>query len=168
MVRTMVVLAALLACAVCLNADDAKKYEKDGKFTAKFPTAPDVKSAKAGGLTLNVIVSEAPGGKGGYMITYSDIPADKLKAPTPEQVLESSEKGLAENFKAKITKSSATQLGPKKLPAREITAERDEFNLRGTIVLSGDRLYQVYTFGTKDFTASKEATDFLASFAVTE
>ncbi|QJW96131.1 hypothetical protein FTUN_3686 [Frigoriglobus tundricola] len=166
--RTMVVIAALVACAAGLSAQDAKKYEKDGKFTAKFPSTPEVKSASAGGLKLNVVVSDSAGGKGGFMVTYSDIPADKLKAPTPEQVLESSEKGLAENFKAKITKSSAAPLGPKKYPAREVTAEREEFHLRGTIVLAGGRLYQVYAFGSKEFASSKEASDFLASFAVTE
>ncbi len=166
--RTILAIAVLGACVVGLNAEDAKKYEKDGKFTAKFPSPPELQSKSAGGLKLNIAVADAGGGKGGYMITYSDIPADKLKAPTPEQVLESSEKGLAENFKAKITKSSAVPVGPKKYPAREITAERDDFHLRGTIVLAGERLYQVYTFGSKEFTSSKEASDFLASFAVTE
>ena len=102
------------------------------------------------------------------MVTYSDLPPEVLKAPKPEQVLESSEKGLVENFKAKITKSGAIKFGPKQLPAREIVAERDDFHLRGTVILVGSRLYQVYVFGQKEFVTGKEADTFLTSFAITD
>lgn len=166
--RTMLVVAAVAVCAAGLTGQDAKKYEKDGKFTAKFPNGPDQSMKAAGGLTLHIFIGEYEKGKGAYMVTYSDLPPAVLKAPKPEQVLESSEKGLTENFKAKITKSGATMFGAKKYPAREITAEREDLNLRGTIVLVGGRLYQVFVFGSKEFTASKSADDFLASFAITD
>src|SRR6266545_891768 len=155
--RMLLAVAVLALAAAGLTAQDDKKYEKEGKFTAKFPNTPAQQTKTAGGLTLRVFIVEDQKAKGGYMITYSDLPPDVLKAPKPEQVLESSEKGLVENFKAKITKSGAVKLGAKQHPAREVVAEREEFHLRGKIVLVGNRLYQVYVYGAKDFTAGKEA-----------
>ena len=49
-----------------------------------------------------------------------------------------------------------------------MTAERDDWNLKGSIVLVGGRLYQVYVYGTKDFVTGKEADAFLMSFAITD
>lgn len=166
--RTILAVAVLAGCAAGLTAQDDKRYEKDGKFTAKFPTPATAKAVTAGGLTLQVVLADFEKGKGGFMVTYCDLPPEKLKAPTPEQVLASSEAGLKENFKATVTKSGATTFGPKKYPAREITAEREMWNLRGTVVLVGSRMYQVYVFGEKEFVTGKEADAFLASFAITD
>ena len=166
--RTILAVAVLAVCAAGLTGQDDKKYEKDGKFTAKFPSGPTKQIKSAGGLTLHMFLAEQPKGKGGYLITYADIPAEKLKAPTPDQVLQACEQALKDDFTAKVTKSGATAFGAKKYPARELTAERDMWNMRGTVVLVGTRLYQVYVFGEKDFVAGKEADAFLASFAITD
>ena len=168
--RTILAAVVLAASAAGLGARDDKKDDKKfeskaGKFAAKFPAAPTTQTKSAGGLTLNVFAANQD--KGGYLVIYSDLPPDALKAPKPEQVLESSEKGLKENFQATISKSAATTFGPKKYPARELTAERNEFHMRGTIVLVGTRLYQVYVFGPKDFITTPEADAFLASFEIT-
>src|SRR6476469_4357637 len=133
--RTILALGVLALATAGLPAQDDKKYEKEGKFTAKFPNGPAQQTKTAAGLTLKVFFADFEKGKGGFLVTYSDLPAEVLKAPKPEQVLESSEKGLVENFKAKITKSTAIKFGAKQHPAREIVAERDEFHLRGTIIL---------------------------------
>lgn len=170
--RTILAVAVLALAALGVPAQDKQvekeKYEKEGKFTAKFPRDPGQQTKTAAGLTLKVFAVDDAKAKGGYLVTYTDLPPEVLKAPKPEGVLESSEKGLVENFKAKITKSGAIKFGPKMLPAREIVAEREEFNLRGSIILVGNRLYQVYVYGAKEFTTSKEADDFLASFAITD
>jgi hypothetical protein len=166
--RTMLAVALLAVLAAGLAAQDKQKYEKDGKFTAKFPTEAKAVTKTAGGLTLHAVLAESTKGKSGYLVTYSDLPPETLKAPKPEQVLESSEKGLVENFRAKITKSEAIKFGTKQYPAREITAERTDFHLHGKIILVGNRLYQVYVFGSKEFTTNKEAEAFLMSFAITD
>jgi hypothetical protein len=152
------------------KTQELKTYEsKEGKFSAKFPIPPAPPLAKsAGGLVLNIFNADVDKGKGGYLVTYSDLPADVLKAPTPAKVLESSEKVFAESFKAKVLKSSATEFGPKKYPARDLTAERGDWNMHTILVLVGTRMYQVSVYGTKDFVASKEADAFLASFAITQ
>lgn len=166
--RTILAAVVLTACAAGLTAQDAKKYEKEGKFTAKFPTGPTEQTKTAQGLALHVFVADFENGKGGYLVTYADLPPEVLKAPKPEQVLESGAKGLEQTFKAKLTKSAESKFGPKMFPAREIAAEREMFHLRGTVVLVGSRMYQVYVFGDKDFVAGKQADEFLASFAITD
>ena len=169
--RTILAVAVLAVGVAGLSAQDDKKYEKDGKFTAKFPTTPVAAPQMAGGLTLQIVTSVEKG-KGGYIVIYCDLPPEVLKAPKPEQVLESSEKGLVDNFKAKVTKSGPTMFGAKKYPAREITAEKEVptglWNLRGSIILVGNRMYQVYVFGDKEFIVGKEADAFLGSFAITD
>lgn len=174
--RTLIAVAlfALVATLTGSLAGQEKKEpkkhdDKEGKFSAVFPTGPEIQTKTAGGLTLKLYFADFEKGKGAYMVTYSDLDPALLKAPKPEQVLESAEKGLSEKFKnVKITKSAATTFGPKKHPAREITAERDEFTIRAVLVLVGNRLYQVIIFGPKEMTTAKEANDFLASFQIAD
>lgn len=166
--RALIAVAVLALGCAALTAQDDKKYEKDGKFTAKFPSAPNTLTRSAGGLTLNLALSDYEKGKGGLMVVYADIPADKVKAPTPDQILDSCKRALEEDFKMKNLKAEPAPFGPKKLPARTIAGDRDELHINGTIILSGNRLYQVYAFGPKDFVTGKDADEFLKSFAITE
>ena len=166
--RTILAVALLAVGAAGLSGQDDKKYEKEGKFTAKFPTAPRVVTKSAMGLTLTVVVSEQEKDKGGYMVIYTDIPPEKVKAPTPDQVLDSGKKALEEDFKLKNVKADPDAFGPKKYPARNITGDREQLSLKGKIVLVGNRLYQVYAFGPKEFVSGKETDEFLASFAITD
>ncbi|MBN9122020.1 MAG: hypothetical protein J0I06_23240 [Planctomycetes bacterium] len=166
--RTILAVTVLAVCAAGLTGQDDKKYEKEGKFTAKFPSAPIQDTKSAGGLTLHIFLADYEKGKGGFLVIYSDLPADKLKAPTPDQVLDSGKKALEDDFKLKNVKAEPTAVGPKKYPGRTISGDREELNLRGQIVLVGNRLYQVYVFGPKDFVTGKEADDFLASFKITD
>jgi len=166
--RTLFAVALFAAGAWTVVAAEGKTYDsKEGKFSAKFPTTPTVHSKTAGGLTLHLFVADFEKGKGGYLVSYSDLPPEVLKAPQPAQVLVSGEKGLVDNFKAKVTKSGATTFGPKKYPAREITAELQDWHMRATLVLVGNRLYQVCVFGPNEFVTGKDADDFMKSFALT-
>src|SRR5688572_7275340 len=97
--RTILAVTVLAVSAVGLSGQDDKKYEKEGKFTAKFPTAPRVLTKSAMGLTLHIAYAEHEKDKGGLIVVYSDIPAEKAKAPTPDQILESGKKALEDDFK---------------------------------------------------------------------
>ena len=173
--RKILAAAAVAALAVGLSAQEPKKgtpeaMMKEGKFTAKFPGEAKTHTQSAAGITLHATLSENGKEKGAYTVIYTDLPGDKLKATTPAQVLESGVAGLRTNFSAEVTESKAAEFGPKKYPAREVAAERKEtgFHLRGKVVLAGNRLYQVYVIGPKDFVTTKEADGFLGSFAVTD
>jgi len=166
--RTVIAVAVLALGAASLTGQDDKKYEKDGKFTAKFPSTPTTLTRSAGGLTLNLTLADFEKGKGGMMVVYADIPAEKVKAPTPDQILDSCKRALEEDFKLKNMKAEPAPFGAKKLPARSISGDRDDLFINGTIVLSGNRLYQVYAFGPKEFVTGKDAEEFLKSFTTTE
>lgn len=164
--RTLIAVAVLAVGAAALTAQDDKKYEKDGKFTAKFPAAPTTLTKSAGGLTLNITISDYEKGKGGLMVIYSDIPADKAKAPTPDQILDSCKRGLEEEFKLKNAKIEPVK--DAKRPTRTVEGERDEMFITGQIVLARNRLYQVYAFGPKEYTTGDVAKEFIKSFTITE
>jgi hypothetical protein len=171
--RKLIAVAALAVFAAALSAQPKKvDTAKEGKFTAKFPNGPAVETKSAGGMTLHIYLADHDKGKGGFTVIYGDLPAEVLKAPKPEQVLESAEKGLKDYFKADVKESKAATFGAKKYPARDIRAEKvdvtGQWNLRGRMVLAGNRLYQVYVYGPKDFLDSKEAEEFLSSFQITE
>jgi hypothetical protein len=167
-----VVMLAVFAAALTAQPDKIDTA-KDGKFTAKFPNGPAVFKKSAGGLALTTYRADYEKGKGGYVVFYTDIPPEVLKAPLPAKVLETAENALKDDFKATIKESSAIEFGPKKYPARKLTAEKmditGEWNLRGMMILTpSGRLYQVYVYGPKDFLASKDADAFLSSFEITE
>lgn len=172
--RKLIAVAALAVFAAALAAAQPKKVDtaKEGKFTASFPSGPQSETKTAGGLTLRVYLADYQKGKGGFTVIYGDLPPEVLKAPKPEQVLESAEKGLKDYFKADVKEAKATTFGPKKYPARDIRAEKTDvtgqWNLRGKMVLAGNRLYQVYVYGPKELLESKEADTFLSSFQITE
>jgi hypothetical protein len=151
------------------KAPDKKEetyVSRDGKFAAKFPGTPTTSTKAPGGLTLHLFYTDIEKDKSQFLVTYCDLPPEQLKAPTPAQILASSEKGLVDGFKAKVTESGELAFGPKKLPARKIVAEKGEVIFRGIIVLVGNRLYQVFAIGPKDFVTGKDSDAFLASFEI--
>ncbi|VTR90745.1 Uncharacterized protein OS=Pseudanabaena biceps PCC 7429 GN=Pse7429DRAFT_4512 PE=4 SV=1 [Gemmata massiliana] len=164
--RTMFTVAALVVFVGTVGADDKKFESKEGKFSVKFPgdEKPKVLAQKAGGLDLNITIAEK--GKSGFAVIYSDMPADVIKAATPSKLLEGGEKGLVDNFKAKVSKSAETKFtaNGKDHPARDITAEKDDLHLQVKIILVDNRLYQVFVVGPKEAVAGKEAEEFLKSF----
>ncbi|AMV30291.1 hypothetical protein VT84_38220 [Gemmata sp. SH-PL17] len=165
--RTMFTVAALMVFVGTVGADDKKFESKEGKFSVKFPgdEKPKALTPKAGGLDLNITIVEK--GKNGFAVIYSDMPADVIKGATPPKLLEGGEKGLVDIFKAKVNKSAETKFkaNGKEFPAREIFAEKDSLNLRVTLVLVENRLYQVFVVSeAKDVVTGKEAEDFVKSF----
>ncbi len=165
--RTICTVVALVAFAFALTAADTKFDSKDGRYSAKFPGEPKVLPQKAGGIDVVITIFQKSD-KIGYSVIYSDVPADVVKGTAPAKLLETGEKGLADTFKAKITKSGETKFmsGGKQYPAREITAEREDINLRVLLVMADSRLYQVYVVGPKEAVTSPEADEFFKSFEV--
>ena len=142
-----------------------KYVSKEGKFTAVFPGKPMTISKQAGGVDLHIAIVEK--GMGGFAIIHSDLPAGAVKAAKPKDLLDGGQKGLIDNFKAKITSSKDFEFGKQKYPARELIGAKDAINLRIQIILAGTRLYQVFVVGPKDMVMGKEADAFLKSFEIT-
>jgi hypothetical protein len=160
-----VIAVLCLAAGVC--AQDDKKYEsKDGRFRATFPGTPKIVTKKAGDLDLSIVIVEKD--KGAMAVIYSDLPAEKVKSSKPKDLLDGGEKGLVNNFKAKVTSSKDLEFGKEKYPARELRGERDNVHLRILIVLAGNRLYQVFIAGPKDVVNGEDADTLVKSFEITK
>jgi hypothetical protein len=171
--RTTLLLAGLVLVAGPLAAHDDKKYEsRAGKYAVEFPGKPMVETKKTDEGELNIASVAEKGG--GFMVIYTDLPADKLKDTKPKDLLASGEKGLVDGFKAKINSSKDIEFGKDKYPARQLTAtafipdEAVTINLRLTIILANNRLYQVFVFGPKELPTSPEANKFFDSFEITK
>lgn len=147
-----------------------KKFApKDGKFTVQFPSAPQATTKSAGKAELHIYSLAKEKEKVNFVVIYSDMPADVIKGSAPEAVLKTGEEGLVNFYKAKVTKATDTKFkaGGKEYPAREILADKGDGQLRLTLVLAGNRLYQVLVLGTKEQVSGKEADDFFKSFEIT-
>jgi len=168
---------SIMVCVVLfgatLAAKDEKKFEsKAGRYKVTFPGLPEISSKKVDDGEMN-IASVAKDG-GGFLVIYTDLSSDKLKEAKPKELLASGEKALVDNFKAKINLSKDIEFGKQKFPARQITGEAfipDEainINLRMTIILADNRLYQVFVFGPKELPKGKEADAFFETFEITK
>ncbi|MCE9568248.1 MAG: hypothetical protein K8U57_40125 [Planctomycetes bacterium] len=167
--RGFIAAGLLLVAAAGLSAQGEKKFEsKEGRYSAAFPGTPTTDSKKAGELTINTAAVDAKGVA--YMVIYSDLPAETVKTSKSEDILDSGEKGLVTNFKAKVTKSQPTTFGKEKYPARNVTAEvkvdATTLRLRITIVLAGNRVYQVLAVGNPDVVGNAMTDKFFDSFEI--
>jgi hypothetical protein len=163
--RSTIAASVFVLFAAGVTAQDTKKYEsKDGKYSVAFPGTPKDDTKKAGGIDLNIAMVQK--GLGGFAVIYSDLPAEAVKAAKAKDLLDGGQKGLVDNFKAKVTSSKDVEFGKQKYPAREIVGEKDAINLRITIILAENRLYQVFVVGPKDLTTGKEADEFFKSFEI--
>jgi hypothetical protein len=170
--RSPIAIAAFVLFACGLGAadekkDEPKKYEsKEGKYAVAFPGKPEVSTKKAGAEEWNMAVVKTEAGA--YLVIHSDLPAESLKAAKPKEILAEAEKAFMNSFKANVTSSKEVEFGKKKYPAREAVAEKDATQLRITLVLADNRLYQVFVVGPKDLVGGKEADEFFKSFEVTK
>jgi hypothetical protein len=150
-------------------ADDKKKFEsKEGRYAVAFPGEPKLESKTAGDLATQTAVVEAKGLA--FWVISTALPADTVKTLKPEEILESSEKGLVKKFKGKLTESKATTLGKDKYPAREAKAEVSvdgtPLRLRILLVAANGRMYQVLAIGNKDAVGGNATDAFFESFEV--
>ncbi len=171
MLRSVVSGAVLLLFTLGITAQEPKKFQsKDGNFAATFPGMPTSSKNKSGMVELNVTAVEKGGAA--YMVIFTDLPKDSAKLAKATDILEGGEKGLVDNFKAKVTQSKSVEFGPQKFPAREILADvkgdKADLQLRLTMILVEGRLYQVLLLGPKAVVSGKDGDAFFASFEITK
>jgi hypothetical protein len=165
--RTALAIVCMFACALISAQDKAsEKFEsKEGKYLVQFPGKPAKSTKKAGGVDLQIAMVQK--GQGGFAVIHTDLPPEAVKVARPKDLLDGGQqKGLIENFKAKVTSAKDFEFGREKYPARELVAEKDQLHLRVQIIVAENRLYQVLVVGPKELTASKEADSFFKSFDI--
>ena len=60
------------------------------------------------------------------------------------------------------------EIGPDKLPGRDLDIQKGKERVRVRLVLRGDRLYHVAVVGSPAFVSSRDAAKFLDSFELTK
>jgi hypothetical protein len=158
----------VLGFAAVSSGQDKKSdkfVSKEGKYSITFPGKPTVVSNKAGGIDLNIATFEK--GTTGFTVIYSDFPPEVVKFAKPKELLDGGQKGLVDNFKAKVISAKDFTLGKPKHPARELIAEKGEHTLRIQLVLADHRLYQVVVVGSKEMITGSDADAFFKSFEIT-
>jgi hypothetical protein len=173
--RAVILAAAFVGLSGVVTAAEEKFESKAGKFTVTFPAKPMTQTKKAStpeDADLEITLVEVDNGNGALAIIYSDLPPAAVKGKKASEILAGGEKGLVDNFGAKVTMSKEIEFGKQKLPAREITAEKVvgkmTLQLRITLVLNDNRLYQVFVVGSKAVVSGKEADNFFKTFEITK
>jgi len=139
---------------------------KDGRFSVKFPGKPKdtTQTAKTALGELKVFTATYATADGNvYMVSYNDFPEGAAKPDARDTLYDGVRDGLKRDG-WKFNSEKAIELGPDKLPGREIDLEKDKKRSRLRVVLRDGRLYQAAVIGTSAFAAGKDATAFLDSF----
>lgn len=168
--RIVVGIITFMGLVSGISAQDNKPIEKyvskEGKYTAAFPGKPMLESRKVGEVALHSALVQK--GAGVFSVFFNDVKETAGKSTKPKEILDGGQKGVVDNFKAKLTSSKDFEFGKQKYPARELVAEKDGNTLRFQIIVAGNRLYQVFVVGPKDMVMGKEADAFLKSFEITK
>jgi hypothetical protein len=166
--------AVLAWAAVPAAAEWVKYAPDDGKFSALFPTQPEVTTqtipTAAGTIPYTTCMSEIEGGAVAYGVAFNDYPETVLQADV-EKVLDGGRDGAKANLKGEIvSETSMTFAGH---PAREFTiagdVEGQKLLYHTRIVLIGTRLYQLQIVRVGDTPVDlADAIRFFASFKPVE
>lgn len=168
MLRAIALLAAAVALPAVARADDKPFESKDGKFAAKFPSAPKEQSLDTAGTKLYLFVLEQK--PGAFMVAYADLPIpEKETEKEIEARLDGSRDGMLKNMGGKLTDEKKVKLDGKH-PGREIFADigGGKGKVRARVYYAGTRLYQVLVVGEKEFVEAKGTVEFLDSLKLTK
>jgi hypothetical protein len=157
---------AILAIPVFAQPAGEVYAPKDGRFSAKFPGKPKetTQTAKSPLGDLKVFTATYATADGNiFMVSYNDFPEGAAKPDARDTLYDGVRDGL-KGKDGRFIAEKAIEVGPDKLPGREIELEKDKKRLRFRVVLRDGRLYQAAAVGTSAFAAGKDATGFLDSF----
>jgi hypothetical protein len=169
--RLAVAASVVLLLAGAPRATPAEPFApRDGQFRVKFHGTPKEKTTTATSALgkLKVFTATyASDDDNAFLVSYTDFPEGTAKPETRATLLD----GVRDGLKGKdgtVLKDEEVEFGSEKLAGRELELTKGDRRVRVTAVLRNDRLFQVGVVGTKEFVASKAATDFLKSFEITK
>ena len=169
--RVLVVFAAVVFLPAALARPDAESYApKDGGYTVKFPGRPreGTQRVKSPRGVIEVRMADYANNKGdAWVAAYYDHPDGAGPADEAKRVIDAVVNEMRGD--GKVTKNEEIEFGDKRLPALAFTIEKPKQQfVRGVVVMSGARVYQVFVLGSKSFVESKDAKAFLDSFTLTK
>jgi hypothetical protein len=137
-----------------------------GRFSVRFPGKPKetTQTAKTPIGDLKVYTATYATADGNvYLVSYTDFPAEAIKAENHATLFNGVREGLA-GKDGKVVKDSELTVGPDKAPGREIVIDKGKQQTRFRVVVKDTRLFQVAAVGTGEFVTGTDATAFLDSF----
>lgn len=138
---------------------------KEGGFSVAFPGTPNEskQKVKSQGQTVEVRLLVVDSMEGTYVVGYSEAPDGTSKAGTEEKRLDNARDGAVQSARGKLL--SEKRIAFDGYSGRELLILTDNANtLRIRIFAIRNKLYQAMAVGSRLFTASREANQFLDSF----
>lgn len=172
----LLALCVLVFVAVPAFAEDKPEWirfsPKNAKCSVEMPSKPTtqpVQEINQNGfeIKLHMFILELDGGKTGYALGHSDLPANPETEEATKNVLKGAQDGTTKAIKGTVVSERDITLG--KYLGREFTLDLAGGNqYRGRLFVIEGRLYQVLVVGSKEFVNGLEAKAFLYSFELTE
>jgi hypothetical protein len=143
-----------------------KEFKNEaGRFSVLFPGEPQAsKEQEAGGITQYQFEIDRPDGT--YLLSYQDSPELKdLELDVLRKRLIAGQEGVRNGFRGNLLTSKPLTLAEKYAGLDYACDMPDAGGVyRSRSYLVDGRIYQVIAVGTKDFTTSPEADQYLGSF----
>lgn len=139
-----------------------------GRFTVSMPAAPTVVRKPATGPYEAIVAYVARQAGRGFVVAYGDLKPGRIVSVP--QLLESNRDDFIRSVHGKLMVSRGTQFlhvrtGTR--PAVEFTAEGENMDCRGMVVIDGRRVYQLGACGRESDAFAAAAARLLSSFAIT-
>lgn len=143
----------------------------EGGFATMMPSAPNLDSVVISTTSgpLNYHRFSAQGDSIGYILTYTDLSDDALKATSPTALMDDTRQGVITSSKGRLVSEKEIALdGHSGRDARIEIPKSDELpeggSIRFQIFLVGNRLYQLAIFAKNDDAFSDSVATFFTSF----
>jgi hypothetical protein len=164
--RLLLAAALLFLAAPAAAQPKGEKYSPEGgRFTVRFPgkpkESPKTLDSPVGDLKVFIATYALADGSV-FMVSYTDFPEATVKPENTKTLFDGVRDKLKEKD-GKIIADAEVEVGPDKLPGRDIEIEKGKQRMRFRVVLRGVRLYQVAAIGSKAFATGKDATAFIDS-----
>jgi hypothetical protein len=169
--RTLLVVSLLFVAAPAGAQPKGEVFApKEGHYKVRFPGKPkeETKTVESaiGDLKVSTATYALTDGSV-YMASYTVFPDGAAKPEDRRTLFDGARDGL-KGKDGKVLSDKDAEVGPDKLPGRDVEIEKDKKRMKFRFVLRDGRLYQIAVIGSATFIASKEATAFFDSFELTK
>ena len=143
---------------------------KDGHYKVRFAGKPkeETRTVESTIGELKVFTATYALSDGNvFMVSYTVFPEGAAKPEDRRTLFDGARDGL-KGKDGKVNSDKDVEIGPDKLPGREVEIEKDKKRMKFRFILHEGRLYQVAVIGTASFAGGKDATAFFDSFEMTK
>lgn len=181
MTRSILLVAALVGFSAFSPIVDWFLYQsKDGNYTIKMPTEPQLQSQKVntaiGEITMFMAMVEADESDDNllYMSAFSEYPADKISSTMGKEAQDRFFKGAADgaaknmNGKVRSMKESSYKGFPARIIYTDVSLGGQDFLAQQKLILVNNKFYMMQTFTKPQKEDNGNSKKFFDSFELPE